>query len=1486
MRSLFIFLACLVYTGSQLYAQSFKEFSSEEAFLQELQEQIVGNSVGDAKKENKELIEKFTEMWTELGSFTAGQKSSFYTTSNKILDARMRPLPDVRNYIETVMTMVELGVEAGKFSDWERSVDLVLDSRSARKDFGDYMDFSLNLFSQNTLYSSGSLEWKSSNGDFDIKIEDGKPKYTFNNLDLTCDAKGSSSTLYETSGVLYPIDGDWFGKNGTITWERAGLDPNKVYAIVNDYEIKLKFSNYRADSVTFYNTDYFDQPLKGRLLEKVQAVASADRSSFPMFESYSQRLKIENIDRGIDYEGGFIQKGSRFLASGTDEAPAYLVFYIGDKKFLEVSSLGFSIKEEQITSADAAIKFHLHDDTITHPGLDFKYFRDERQVSLYKADEGLQKAPYFDSYHQMDIYAEYVTWKIDEKEILFRTLPNSSDNRAFFESDYYFRENRFDQMMGMSMTHPLVQVKGCFTKLGVETLYDIEIAKCIQSDKTNAMLLLLDYTNKGLVDYDPKTGKVRSTPRLYHYIAAKSELEDYDVLRVASDIGSIENARLDLTDEVYTLDINGIRNIILSDSHNVVLFPKNGHIVMKKNRDFDFSGVVLAGRLEFFGNNYEFLYDDFKIEMPNVDSVRINVSLGKEEGIGGRERLARVKNVIEEVDGTLEIDKPDNKSGLESLKQYPIFTSHEQSKVYYDRSSIQNAQYHRDNFYFTLDPFAFDSMDNFRNERIQFEGMFTSAYIFPEFREELTLQPDNSLGFVRNTPPDGFDVYRGKGIYKDTIKMSHEGLRGSGTLKYLTSTTKSDDFLFLPEEMNTVASKFYIEEQMGDVQYPPTKGQEIAQVWKPYDDQLLCESTDNPFVMYDGSTLDGNLTLTPENLKGGGLFAFDQAELESKEYRFNFSDFESDTANFRLKSEQSTFEGIHFSTNDLQARIDFRTRTGEFVSNGGTSLMKFPANQYVAFMDRFTWYMDQDDIELSGSETAKSMNGVDMEIEGSRFISIHPEQDSLEFYSSAARYSLKDYIIDARKVKFIKVADALIYPDSGLVTIERKAKMKTLTNASIIANAITKFHRIDSSTVNIFARRDYVGTGFYAFIDQSGNNQLIRFNSVSVDSSYQTYADGNISENRDFTLSPYFDFKGSVHLDASSKDLTFKGYSRINHSCDASLPISWFQFKSSLDPEEIYIPIDNVMLDEEENRLTSSIVLDKDTGAIYTAFLSPKPDEKHIEILPSKGFIFYHAESKEYRISNINKLTQQSLPGQYLALNTEECQSYGEGKLGFGINPGQLELSTVGNINHDIKTNKVELDVMMLIDFFFDDKLIDDMGKTMAEFALGDPIDFERDTYQRGLRELIGTDEADKLISAITLTGQFKKFPSELEKNLFLTDVQLKWNPESGSYQSVGKIGVGNVGKRQVNVKMNGKIEIVTGRIPEINIYLEADKDTWYYFKYSRNIMAAYSSIDDFNQTITDLKTDKRKLKVSKGQAPYSFMVGSKRRKDEFISRF
>jgi len=1485
MKQIFLFCFALIALPLLTVGQTFKEFSTQDAFLLELEQQLVDKAIGDAKKETKQLHEKLTEMWTELNSFTPEQKNRIFETSNYLLAHKLRMVPEVRDYLITVIAIVESERSPITFNEWHETADVVMKARTARKEYSPYLEFTRNLFESNTIYSSPSVSWSSSNPNFQFSLEDGKPKLTFNELDLKCSAKRSSAKIYGTSGVYYPTDELWIGKNGTVNWVRAGLDSNKVYAIINDYEIKMKFSNYKADSVTFYNIDYFPSPLKGRLEDKVLANVTPDNASFPLFNSYSKRLKIENIDKNVNYEGGFSQKGSRFVASGDETAPAYLTFFLNGKPFLEMNSLSFSIKEDRITSTKAAAKFILHEDSIIHPGLDFKYIRKDRVVNLYKADEGAQKAPYFDSYHAIDIQAELVTWQIDQAHLEFGTIPNSSDNRASFESDFYFRERRFDQLMGMNTTHPMVIIKNCFREKGMERLADHDIAQCLRTSITDAQIVLLTYANLGLVKYNLQTGWVYETPRLEHYVKAKSKMQDYDVIQIQSDIGTKANATMDLVDEVFTLKINGIRNMILSDSHQVVLYPKDGSISMRKNRDFDFSGVVKASKLEFFGSNFEFIYDEFKMEMPNVDSVRMIVSTG-EATQSGREKLARVSTVIEDVKGTLEIDHPRNKSGLAQQEQYPIFTSHENSFVYYERSSIQNKAYKRENFYFELDPFVFDSLDNFRNERVQFDGTFKSADIFPEFREKLTVQEDYSLGFIRETPKEGYDVYRGKGKFFNTIKLSHEGLRGDGKLKYLTSTTKSEDFLFLPEEMQTVASSFVIEEQMGNVEYPPTTGKLVKQLWHPYDDNLHCESTEEPFLMYDGSELEGALNLSPEELQGSGLFSFDKAELESNTFHFKFSGFLSDTADFRLKSDVSAFEGFQFKTNNVHAEIDFSKRKGDFISNDGTSMMDFPQNQYVAFMDRFTWYMDQEAIELSGGKSSKATSAGAMQFEGSRFISMHPDQDSLEFYSPAARYDLKNSIIDAKQIEFIQVADALIYPDSGLITVLKRAKMKTLQHAKIVANAITKYHKIDSATVDIFARREYVGTGLYTYRDVTGGKQRIRFSTIGVDSSDQTYAKGSVSAERNFTLSPHFAFKGDINLSGSVKDLTFSGFTKINHGCETFVPMTWFAFKAAIDPEDIYIPIGKVIQDEEDNTLSASIVLDPDTSRIYTAFLSQKPDDDDRNLLPATGFLHFNEDASEYRISNIEKLTQSSLPGQYLSLHKEECKAYGEGKFGFGLNPGQLDLTTVGNIKNDLESQKVEIDALMLIDFMFVDKLIDDMGKTMAENAMGDPVDFERDTYQKGLRELIGTDEADRLISAITLTGQFKKFPSELEKNIFITDMKMRWNPETSSYQSVGKIGLGNVGKRQVNIRVNGKVEVVVGRIPEVNVYLEADRDTYWYFKYSRNMMQAYSSDEEFNSTIGDLKSDKRKMKVEKGEAPYSFMLSSKRRMDDFKKKF
>lgn len=71
-----------------------------------------------------------------------------------------------------------------------------------------------------------------------------------------------------------------------------------------------------------------------------------------------------------------------------------------------------------------------------------------------------------------------------------------------------------------------------------------------------------------------------------------------------------------------------------------------------------------------------------------------------------------------------------------------------------------------------------------------------------------------------------------------------------------------------------------------------------------------------------------------------------------------------------------------------------------------------------------------------------------------------------------------------------------------------------------------------------------------------------------------------------------------------------------------------------------------------------------------------------------------------------------------------------------------------------------------------------------------------------------------------------------------------------------------------------------------LTIYIEIDKNTWYFFTYTRGIMQAISSDAEFNTAITETKPDKRKVKVKRGETPYSFMYSTERKKRDFLRKF
>jgi hypothetical protein len=132
--------------------------------------------------------------------------------------------------------------------------------------------------------------------------------------------------------------------------------------------------------------------------------------------------------------------------------------------------------------------------------------------------------------------------------------------------------------------------------------------------------------------------------------------------------------------------------------------------------------------------------------------------------------------------------------------------------------------------------------------------------------------------------------------------------------------------------------------------------------------------------------------------------------------------------------------------------------------------------------------------------------------------------------------------------------------------------------------------------------------------------------------------------------------------------------------------------------------------------------------------------------------------------------------------------------------------------------------------------------------------------------------EADKMISQLTLYGNVKKLPKELQSQIFLSNVNFKWNKESHSYISQGPIGIGSIGKTMINKNASGVVEIRKRRSggDELNIYLEFDPMHWYYFNYTGGQMEVISSSEDFNNAIRSIKPDKREQKTDKGKYSYT----------------
>lgn len=1420
--------------------------------------------------------------------FSGEQIEAIVQTCNQMMIKRLKPIPHFAGYFNSLLSFINTNQSEESFAAWNTSLNKLLNAN--KRYFNTFITNCNNIFLYRSVYVSPNVRWIRTSDKFTFGY-DSLPKVVFSKMDLYCLAKGDTAFIYDTEGSYYLTKGIWKGKGGKVLWTRAGIDPSVSYALLKNYKIDMKSSFYKADSVMYTNKKYFPQEVQGRLEEKLLAKTRNSIASFPQFYSYSGRVRITELERNVDYEGGFLIKGARLIGKEAGGVRAKIIFKRNNKPFLKADANSFTMNEEKISTNSAKVVILLEGDSIFHPSLKMKFLLKKRELTLYRQEQGLGAAPYSNSYHKMDMYIEWLKWGIDESNMEFTTLVGSSNQEMRLESSNYYSAQRFNKLQGLQEVHPLYKIREFIEEKngGERTCLDEDLAGHFTLDDNSVQRLLIKFANMGFVLYDINKGLVTIQQRLFDYLDAKSKKSDYDNITVVSDIKGKSNAVFNL--DSYDIEIDGVRGVVLSEARKTGFLPKGRHVVLHKGRDMTFDGILRSGNYEFHGQKFAFSYDSFDIALPKLDSVRLKAADRRMEKKGEESAYTMVNSVIEDAMGELIIDPPQNKSGIktDSFPEYPKFISTSNSYVKYDKRNKRGKAYDSQKVFFKLDPFEVDSLGTFTNDGVAFAGTFVSGGIFKDMQENLTIMPDHSLGFERETDYEGEPVYGGKAVFKNKIKLSNEGIMGDGDFEYITSVTKSTDFIFYLDSMNAFAQEYSLEERMTGVEYPDVVAKNVNVHYEPNPDFMRVRNTTFPMTMYNYTArLDGELIYNREAMIGSGDIDFDNAEMSSNLFDFKNTTFSADTADFKLKAENEA-EGIAFATNNVNAKIDLKKREGEFVANDGASYVDFPVNKYVCFMEQFKWFMDNYELELSASEASsrnakKGAGGGDLDLAGAEFISTHEDQDSLLFVSPKANYDLKNYIIKAHDVKYINVADARIFTGDGEVVVQKDAQMDPLVDAEIVANVITKYHTISNATVKIKARRDYTAEGDYQFVNSEGDGQDIHFSNVRVDAEYQTIANGIVTESQNFTLNPYFEFKGEASIKANDLGMFFKGGTRLVHEC--SLERSWLSFAADIDPKNVMIPVEEQIKGFEKNvTLTSGLSFSEAKISPYNLFLGQKNYGNDEMIITAKGFLTYNTDEMEYQISTKEKLNESSFPGNLVALNTESCELRGDGKMTLSKDLGQVKLFTAGEVSSKEKEKKRKMSSVMAFDFLLESSMWKYLGEILLSYDLKE-VDVAETYYEKGINEMVDKKTADKLISELNLLGKFKKVPKPLVHNLLFSDVKMVWNSRTQSFLSDGPLGIGLIEEKEIGRYVNGYIEILKRKKKrELNIYLEVDDETWFLFNYAKGIMKVASSDVVFTSAIQNVKAADRTVKGTKETGPYTFALGNALLKRKFLAR-
>jgi len=1426
-----LLVSCLILVwGTHSLAQKVPDFSLDGKVFQT---QLKAFFLQDNHPEIKPLMDQFEEMWVKNNLYSTSEQNKIINLAIYMQQKKMKLWPDYYSYIHLIISYKNSKITEDRLDQYIDVAEKIMDSKLKKN----YQDFNVRiegLFTGLSLYSTENKNWKVSNDVYDITF-DKEPVITFSKTDLQVFTRGDTTSIFETGGSYYPLSYKFIGKNGTVYWSRVGFDREKAFAVLNNYKIDLRNSDYRADSVLFSFPKVFDKPIPGRLDDKAMTEFMGVKASYPRFQSYQNIFTIKNIFENIDYRGGFTLEGAQIEGTGSDTDRASISIKQSGRVVVRALSKSFLIAPDRISAEKAAVSIYLDGDSIFHSQLYFHYVEKNRTLTLSRDNIGLYASPFFDSYHQMEFSTGDLIWDIDSTNIRMKTIANPGGPSLFESADFY-QEDKYRAQQGILDYNPLERLNRICKTENKRNFTEAELAVIFNNKTDYLTSLWFELARQGYIFYDVEAHKITIKNKLIHYEAAAKNKADYDIINFQSVISKLPNASLDIDSK--ELVIQGVQLLDLSDSQNTYFIPKDQSITVRKNRDMKFVGQVHSGRFDFYGSTMTLDYDKFKIDLNDLDSVKFKYPEFDKEG--KIIRLRTIQNTIQKVYGYLYIDEPGNKSGKKLNPEFPIFDCTKFSYVYYDKPSIYKGVYNRDSFYFKIDPFIVKNLGKFTAEGLQFPGAFTSANILPVFRYPLTIQEDFSLGFIAQSPDGGWPLYINKGIGKGAFKLSNRGLREDGEADYLDAKMYSDNFIYFPDSMNSNTKKFEIP-LIPDGKYPPIAGASLYNHWMPYQDSLYIIHKAFPLSVYMGKIdFSGDLVLTPVELVGIGKLTYQSLDLSSQKFSFLPKHIKTDEGNLKIKAISGS--GYAVTSDKITADIDLTREYGSFHTNDDTAKVALPSNKFSTNLNNFNY-----DINAQEVTFAKNLN---TDTSDAYFVSDNPDMKGLKFNSTKATFKMAQQNIKAEDVPHLDVADSKIFTPNRELHIEKEGTIGAIKGAEIFTDGDNRNHRIYNAFVNVFSGEKFTGYGDFDYVDKNEKTFLIHFSDLRVDEQKHTVGKADIKDTSNFFLVPGIRYIGPVNLLSIRKNLEFDGYIMPDHKIQG-LHSEWTKIADTIDPKNVVLNLEHPIGKDGKEEYTGVFVSVAESK-LYNVMLGKKLSPGDMQVFAAKGYLVYNETTGVYSVGPKSKVMPEDASdsttqaGNVFRANPPLKKVFAEGSFSFGANLKFIQLSTGGNYTYNFNDSSNLFELGMIVDFPMQDDAYKIMMDTIQDVAPGlfDLDNAKPSIYNAFVSMIQNRKDNDRVMGDLTGSGVIP-IVDETNKMFVISSVKMTYSDTARSFISHGEIGVANSRATIINKLFKGVVEVLKSNGGDRFSIILGDANGGYYFFSYRNGDITYQSSDD-----------------------------------------